>query len=579
MFDIAVFRLLATPRLKLLRSALVSSQARRTTTEILEPYHRRQCMTCNFKVISLANVVQSRQEGDSLIISVRPEDASQITKLHDYLFAGVNIRVARIEEPIALDSHAECDTPNTISTLKSVLDYRYTPDLRLLDLSDLGNDPLLKNIGIFDSQSRQSKFFPVLMTICDRLFDTAEAKVEAVTSVSLANNGLSTVGPVTTLAQTFPAIKNLDLSNNNLANLQGLDAWRWKFRSLEQLILSGNPLKVEAPNYVEEIIRWYPTLRTLDTIPVRSAEEAKPVSTTQLPLPIMVSSFRDEATVGENFIKEFFAAYDRDRTACINAFYDAKSTFSLSINTSAPRASNSQSTKAVGWDAVIKKSRNLIRVTQLPARLSRLYTGAQSISDAWATLPPSRHPDLLTEASKWCIECNAIPSLPDPVGQSVSGVGGLIIIVHGEFDEVNISTNETIITRSFDRTFILAPAGGVGGVRVACDTLILRSYGGSEAWKPQVGDFLVAHPAQPELLIQPLIPPGFGLAQPGKSDEQLQKECLAVELSKTTKMNLEFSGMCLQQSGWSLEAAAATFEAARVRFDTMLTMSFLCLMC
>ncbi len=504
-----------------------------------------------------------------------------IARLNGFTFFGSKIGVARIEGTTGSDRRAACDSPNTISTFRDVIDRRYNDELRLLDLSDLPNDPLLNNIGIFgpnSSQARQSKFFNALMNTCDDIWSTEQEKAQAVVSISLANNGLGTVDDVKNLSHSFKAIKNLDLSNNNLATMQALSAWRFSFRSLEELILSGNQIEQGGSAYVRELVRWYPNLRLLSNTPVRSGAELKSVQTTEssvlpvLTVPILVASFRDEAGVGENFIKQFFPAYDIDRNACINAFYDAKSTFSLSINTSAPRASND----VAGWDAYIKKSRNLIKITQIGAKVSRLYTGATSICDAWKTLPSTRHPDLLTQPDKWSIECNAIPSIPDPVGESVSGVGGLIIMVHGEFAEVNLNTNQEIVTRSFDRTFILGPGMGNGGVRVACDTLILRSYGGSEAWKPMCGDLLVAHPAQSELLIQPLIPEGFGLARPGKPEETLQKEVLAVELSRTTRMTLHFASMCLVANNWSIEAAVADFAAVSVRLMILLVTVLFC---
>ena len=400
------------------------------------------------------------------------------------------------------------------------------------------------------------------MKVCDSIFTIAHAKEEAIVSVSLANNALTTIASVTTLSQTFPALKNLDLSNNKLRNLTALEGWRWKFRKLDQLIVTGNPIETEVPTYKDDIMKWYPTLSTLNTIQIRSSEDAKAALSGKLPIPILGPSFRDEAAISEIFVKQFFPAYDGDRVALVNGYYDSQSTFSISVNLSAPRSAETTNQKLPSWESYLKKSRNLTKITQAPSRMSRLYTGTESIRDGFTTLPVTRHPDLMAEPQKWCVECHTIPGLPDPSGQSSSGVGGLIIMVHGEFAELDVSTGLSTATRSFDRTFVLGPGGGLGGIRVACDTLVLRQYGGHEAWRPEVGDGASIAPVQVQRQIS--MPAGFGLPGPGKTEEQLQKEVLAVELSNRTGMTLEFSGLCLEQCGWNLEAATASFEQAKV---------------
>lgn len=424
---------------------------------------------------------------------------------------------------------------------------------------------------MFSTTSRESKFFPALMKICDSIFTTAQAKEEAIVSVSLANNALTTLASVTTLSQTFPALKNLDLSNNKLKNLTALEGWRWKFRKLDQLILAGNPIETEVPTYKDDIMKWYPSLTTLNTVQRRPLEDVRAAVNGKLPIPILGPSFRDEAAISETFVKQFFPAYDGDRTALVNGYYDAQSTFSVSINQSAPHTAEISNQKLPGWEAYLRKSRNLTKITQSPSRMSRLYTGTESIKDGFTALPVTRHPDIMAEPQKWCVECHTIPGLPDPTGQSSSGVGGLMVMVHGEFAEVDVSTGQSTAIRSFDRTFVLGPGGGVGGIRVACDTLVLRQYGGHEAWRPEVEDNGAIPTAQAQIQAQIQaqhqinVPAGFGLSGPGKSEEQVQKEVLAVELSKGTGMTLEFSGLCLEQCGWNLEGAAASFEQAKAK--------------
>lgn len=492
-----------------------------------------------------------------------------ILRLNTFTFAGAALtieeRSGNAEQHDSRVKHESTPaTQDLVGKMKGMLNRRYNPELKLLDLSFLATDPEFSDTGIFSANARESKFFPALMKVCDTIFSSAQQKREAVSSVTLANNALTSVTSVTALSQTFPEIKNLDLSNNQLKDLRAIESWRWKFRHLDHLVLTGNPLETAVPRYQDEILKWYPTLRLLNTIQVRSDDVIRPAAKGKLPIPILAASFRDEATIGETFVKQFFPAFDTDRTALARGYYDAQSTFSLSVNMSAPRAPDDHRF-SLSWDSYIKRSRNLTKISHLPAKVSRILTGSESIRDFWLTLPSSRHPDLLSDTQKWCIECNSIPGLPDPSGQSASGVGGLIVMVHGEYEEVNISTGQATSLRSFDRTFVLGPGQGVGGIRVVSDILVLRAYGGSSAWEPQGGEINLSPAPQPSAPMQPQVPQGFGTVAPGKSSEQLQKEVMALELSRGTGMTLEYSGMCLEQSGWDLAEAGKAFGLAKVR--------------
>ena len=572
MFNIVDFRLPTAPLLKFLWSALfIKTSFLKDDCDIgVVPLPPKG--DCNSKVISLADVVQSHIEGDSLFITVRPEDTNKITRLNGASFAGAPLFISISGATDAVQQSAECDTPRTTNLLRDLIDRRYDGEGKLLDLSALSSDPVDNSLTLLDgdSQSRRSRFFPALMKVCEEIFPTREERNNAVISVTLANNDLSSVDMVTTLAKTFSSIQNLDLSNNKLQDLEALHAWRWSFPHLKTLRLAGNPLEREIPANMGNIKKWYADLIVLDDTQVRSIPEAKhdqPDKRNGPPLPVAVCNFDDPAGVGIQFITSFFPTYDSDRTACIGSFYDEKSTFSLSINTAAP--TGTQFHKAAGWDELANKSRNLIRVTQLPAKVSRLYTGGRSIEAAWLKLPPTRHPSLQTECdkAKWCIECNYIPGLPDPALMSAAGVTGIVIMVHGEFDEFNTSMDKAI-TRSFDRTFVLGPGGARHGFRVVCDTLILRGYAGSDAWKPEVGDYVVAHPVQPAMQLQSIsqIPPYFSLPVEGKSELQLQKENLTIEFSRRTRMLLAPCWECLESNGWSIEAAYVAFIAIKVLF-------------
>jgi nuclear RNA export factor len=150
--------------------------------------------------------------------------------------------------------------------MKAMLDRRYNPEMKLLDLSAYEQDPEFANTGVFSKPSTRAKFFPALMKVCENI------PKEMVTGVILSNNKLKDLTPVTALPQTFPDLKNLDLSNNEMFNLDPLWDWRRKLLSLEHLIVSGNPLeKHMKAGWEDKIKRWYQQLRILNTTEVRPA--------------------------------------------------------------------------------------------------------------------------------------------------------------------------------------------------------------------------------------------------------------------------------------------------------------------
>ncbi|KAF7587531.1 nuclear mRNA export, poly(A)+RNA binding protein, partial [Aspergillus hancockii] len=529
--------------------------------ESLITFLEKKLNTNDPKAGSRARITKSRAQGDALIVSIRPELMERMLQMDGFSFAGALLTIQKydpgMDQSMLSELSQNGSTPSaadTKSKMTTILSKRYYQPQKLLDLSKLGSDPDLLAMGIFNTTSTESKFFPALMKVWEMNFDNPTARREAVESVSLADNQLANITVVTTLAQTLPDLKNLDLSNNNFKDSQSLIGWRWKFRNLEFLDLTGTPFSMD-PSFKDTMLKWYPKLRFLNNTEVRTAEEVAAQKKT--PIPIQAPHFQDESQIAENFVKAFFVGYDNNRADLLNGVYDSSSTFSLNVNTTAPRA---QQTETAPWDPYIKKSRNLLKINHLPARMSRSYVGAEKIGELWSTLPQTRHSDIGAHPEQWLIECFPVPGLPDPSGQSATGVGGLLIMVHGKFEEIN---GPKVETRSFDRTFILGPGGGMGGIRVINDILCLRAYGGHEAWMPEQPIAQVAQTGQPPVqqpVALPGAPDGYGMPAPGKPDVQVQQEQLVMQASAKTGMTLQYSEMALSGNGWNLDAALKNFE-------------------
>ncbi|KAA8643509.1 hypothetical protein EYZ11_006598 [Aspergillus tanneri] len=536
--------------------------------ESLITFLEKKLNTADSKTGQRARITKSRVEGDALVASIRPELLDRMLQLNGFSFAGAPLTIEKrgngmLDQPMLSEISQNGGTPSaadTKSKLTAILSKRYYQQSRLLDLSKLGSDPELLAMGIFSSTSTESKFFPALMKVWEMSFDNSTARREAVESVSLADNKLENISVVTTLAQAVPDLKNLDLSNNNFKDAQALIGWRWKFRNLEFLDLTGTPFSAD-PTFKDTMLKWYPKLRVLNNVEVRTAEELAAQKKT--PIPVQAPHFLDESQIGENFVKAFFVGFDNNRSELLSGVYDKNSTFSLNVNTSAPRA---QQTETAGWDPYIKKSRNLLKINHLPARMSRTYAGPEKIRELWETLPQTRHPDIGAHPEEWLIECFPIPGLPDPSGQSATGVGGLLIMVHGKFEEVSTGKVET---RSFDRTFILGPGGGMGGIRVINDVLCLRAYGGHEAWMSEDQQTSQPPPVPSVPLVQQIAPPaapdGYGAPAPTKLEAQVQQERLVMEMSAKTRMTLQYSEMALSGNDWNMDAALKNFEQLKTQ--------------
>ncbi|OQE38938.1 hypothetical protein PENCOP_c007G04700 [Penicillium coprophilum] len=516
-----------------------------------------------------AKITKSRTEGDTLVAFVRPDLAGHMLRINNNVFAGTHITVEAYTAATALDNELAAVAPvpgstaDTKNKMTTILGKRFFPATKLLDLSKMMDDPELHDMGVFESMSTKSKFFPALMKVWELGFKNASERREAVESVSLAGNSLNNITSVTTLAQTFPDIQYLDLSNNNIKNAQAMTAWRWKFRNLIFLDLTDNEISSD-PTFKDTMLKWYPKLQTLNNVQVRTPEEVAAQKKT--PIPVLPPHFIDESQVGENFVRAFFPGYDNDRNSLVSSVYDDQSTFSLNVNTTAPRAGQ---TETAGWGEYIRKSRNLDKISHLSARMSRSYKGVEKIREVFNELPPTRHPDLVAKADQWLVECHPVPHLPDPTGQSPTGVGGLSLMVHGQLEE---SVGGKVEIRSFDRTFIIGPGNTPGGIRVVNEIFCLRAFGGHEAWSPEIqalsqvsqaaapGPVPTATPTPPTAAPSGAVAEGYGLPRPGKSDTQLQQEQMVTQMSSKSGMTFQYSEMALAGNGWNPELAWKNFE-------------------
>ncbi|KAG6005264.1 hypothetical protein E4U21_000301 [Claviceps maximensis] len=479
-------------------------------------------------------IKKSHMVGDYVFIGASKADADEIIKLNAFTFAGAQLEIVESNEDLAYQNKAteSKETQELRAKLQSILSARYLGANKLLKLDALASDTELVTLGMFETRDRALKTFKGLMAICDGLFKTAAEKRAAIESISLAGNNIDDVIQVESVATTFPDLKNLDMSGNQIANMQGFEKWKGRFKSLETIYMTGNPIELAEPSYVPSLLQWFPKLQDVNGTQLRTPQQIADQEAASRPKPIPQSGpdFRDVNGIGENFLLEFFAGYDSDRQGLASRFYDDDSQFSLAIDTQSVR--DSEAPTPMPWAAYIKYSRNLIKITHQPARIQRLFRGENTIQELWKGLPPTKHPNIKDELIKYIMDCHPLPGIVDPSGQSPMGVDGLIICVHGEFEEYDQKT-ATVGKRSFSRTFVLGPGQpGKGAIRVVSDQLSLRAFS-----------------PLPNVFVAPV---------PDNADAQHQ--AMIAELCRQTGMVPQYSEMCLSQVGWDFDQALLIFS-------------------
>ncbi|KAL8781377.1 MAG: hypothetical protein Q9213_006032 [Squamulea squamosa] len=500
-------------------------------------------------------LLSPRWEGDNdLVFEVKKSDVGRILKSNGQSFRNVPMIVQRAdsqEAGNAVTDDLDVQGPKG-EAFKAVLRHRYDPGNKLLNLDRLADDPRLQGTGTWDPSATRPKrtdFFSGLMRLCESesVFANRAVKAEQVQGISLTNNGLTNVGPVLDLARAFPDLRNLDLSNNRFEDLRALEPFRHKFKHLEWLILSPNPVEIQA----DTIVKWFPSLRTLNDTQVNTEiATANPTATIDLPFVTTKDNFQDQGGIAESVIRDLLLGTGNNRATLVAKLYDDDSTFSLSYNPSAPRLESTQSTS---WEPYIKQSRNLKKVAGLGPRITRLAKGIDKIQEAFKSIPPTKHPDLVGESSRYSFDCIPIPGVPDPHKGSACGVGGLKVDVHGSFDELDHTTGLKDATRSFDRVFILGPGKGQQPLRIISDILILRADGGHDAFNP-------------EATARSTLPTGSGnVAFPTASTNR--QSLVAGEVSKATGLTMEWANTLLSESAWDFQTALENFKAARVSVE------------
>ncbi|CAE6442313.1 unnamed protein product [Rhizoctonia solani] len=481
-----------------------------------------------------------------------------------------------------------------IELLREFIKKRYNAEIRFLNLENMAEDELLKSKNILPPDDENASRQPE--------------------SISFANNNFTNLHNLRMLPTFLPQLKNISFQNNEIRLWKDLEAiipneqrHRDGVSSIREIILLGNPVhdqefaKGDLTTYRSEVVRRFPNLEMLDQEPIvkigfdvplpelmerdRVLEKDKNV---QWPaaasfLVDMKAGFMGpgiEATTVE-FLTKYYELFDSNRTL-LSPAYSPSATFSLSLNTSIPpRArirgyhSHLPHQKELNWRAWMDiGSRNLMRVARLDKTTNFLRSTAEDVIKALSALPGTKHD--ITGTGGATVEGGSVVGSP-AAGKFVvdaftclgvlpgEGDAGIVLFinVHGEFAEQPIGG-----LRSFDRVFVVAPTppdspSYAAGWRVTIlsDQLTVRGYSANEAWVP--GPIVVQNVNSGKGTTPvPTLMPSVEMApmDPVLADLSEPQRALMVECAGRTRLNAQYSRMCLEGNGWDLAKALANFE-------------------
>ncbi|KAA1080782.1 nuclear mRNA export, poly(A)+RNA binding protein [Puccinia graminis f. sp. tritici] len=531
------------------------------------------------------------------------------------LSSSSSTRHPRPSRIIGTHSHSE----SAIDVLRKLLQSRWDPVTKLLDLANLAQDKILKAAGIAAPGQKGAP-----LRTAGAIWKLCKEICPNVRSISLAENQLQSLQPmsISSLVATFPELANLSLAGNRLGSFFDLNALSPTtgrggimngcssgLTSLRELILTGNPLRTHAEkdgqtglqNYLFEVVRRFPSLEVLDGEAIDPAMKATIAATVaaapnrsqsmveedmmpkqldtlppQPPLPMSIQpAFMNDSSTSTfvaAFCLQFFNAFDHDRASLMDV-YATQSSFSLCASPYIPaRAKMAGLTRnspdmpaqqVPSWNEYIAISRNNARLKG-PKLSERLANGPAEIVNFMKQIPGTKHPINGSEdGTKFVVDSWQMGGL---VNENVS-VGGSVIYVsiHGQFQEL-----PSLTVRSFDRNFLLGAAGPASAAAlkgwpcvILTDQLTVRGYSSPQAWAPTATTSIT--PPQPHASA-PVIPlpstTNNGLAQPPKPlimSEEEKKE-LIKKVMDLTNLNLNFTLDCLTQNHWNFEASIKNFH-------------------
>ncbi|KAJ3086993.1 nuclear mRNA export, poly(A)+RNA binding protein, partial [Quaeritorhiza haematococci] len=455
------------------------------------------------KVESPVNISNIRYHHNKCYVTVDNHyQAETLVKLSGIRFAGGKLSLRTMQPQSATGPGVGASVPSpsgstggsAIQALTTLIQSRYNPAQRFLNLENIDADPILISAGV-DAFGKDYKASKVGQVICKLISEICPD----VQTISFANNKLRSLLPLSTLAERVPGIVNLSFQDNQLSSYSDIEPVNGRvLTNLREVVFTGNPVREKELSrsgsdlrYRSDLKKIFPSIQILDTVPV--VQELKfDIPTTnaggsQLPLPVQGGFFDSHQTAAavSDFMQRFFTLFDTNRTALLDLYEPTNSSFSLAVNPQSPPHARSQSRRRDEQDTWWGLNRNLARILYADKRIQNFFMGNADIVRVFNQMPRTQH-GFLSEGP-------GTPAASRTVIVDAYQTGGppnvfLHLVVHGEFLEVNLN-----LKRSFDRTFVIIPAPPNSKAMLAgyqyCiinDQLIIRSHNSRPGWaEPQ----------------------------------------------------------------------------------------------
>ncbi|KAG7694413.1 hypothetical protein KL915_003380 [Ogataea haglerorum] len=497
-------------------------------------------------------------------------DANTLSKCNGIRFAGNTLRIKILSSSGNISA---AGGNSTLVLIKSALSSRYDSTSRLLNLDGIRNDANPELREVLANSQTASKFFLAMLKI-------ALKEEYEIDSLNLSNNNLGNNSrDLIEMAISLPGLKNLALSNNNITKLDTLEKLKNKLPHLRELWITGNP--IDNPTSTGEIIKIFPRLIILNGLPVRDESKLSKLLSFPIPNQSLFFESSDLQRVAIEFITTYLRLWDHDRTSLVSLF-SPESQFSYHFDTThivdAPigsiesKAVTVPHSVASSWGSYISNSRNLMRVSGLRPRLSKVFKGGEQIKQAFRSLPGTKH-ELQENPQNYSIEVVSVPVL-----------NAMQISIHGGFQEVsppvatgkesstrqggrfgapNANTRSSLEKRSFDRSLMVI-AGPNGSYIVASDMLLLKPFSGLGAWFPKSP--LEATPSFSDSsnghvlanAVEPISIPSDIAANLNLSQQQV-----LCKVMTETNLVLQYSLLLCEQSNWDYGTALMNFQNSR----------------
>jgi len=410
---------------------------------------------------------------------------------------------SNIEEPIVIDC------------FQQLLNNRFNMETKALDLSEFDRQQIFRAKGFY----LPLKALVVLEALA-KIIKESGVTVKALSLKGNAINDLENIGRV--FADIGANVELLDLRNNLLESIQDfkkISKWPLKILNLENN--RGKELKYDTENLTKQLRQMFPKLQKLDDKDMPKAigfeleqEEAK---TKPLPKSIRMSDAGNPQIFDmiKQFLEHYYNFYDTDKQKILPAYLE-----------------NAIYSQSAIYNKAINAQQNNVRV----------YTEKMSSRNLRYRIPPSDEPPAIKEEPLNIVAyLNTLPKTEHDHTSLTIDLGFVSpsfihFVVTGVFREVQSSTSDKPIYRSFSRSFVTVPVGS--GLRIINDQMTITNCTDRQVAK----SFKTPVPATTNTLTQ-----------------EQQREILILFMQQTNLVE-EFALDALNNANWSLVEAGNLFQ-------------------